>query len=102
MLYKLFFSENSLLSIPSRTISSLKKLETLLVNNNLITTIKTDSFKDLTIQKIEVLFHSLTDTGEDSRFVRRQKRPKVKTLFFTFFSDASVNVRLNFISALSQ
>ena len=61
MLNKLyiFFSENSLLSIPSRTISSLKKLETLLVNNNLITTIKTDSFKDLTIQKIEVLFYSL-------------------------------------------
>ena len=30
-----------------------------------------------------------TDTGEDSKFVHRRKRPKVDTLFPSLFSDAS-------------
>ena len=28
---------------------------------------------------------TLTDTGEDSELVHRRKRPKVDTLFFSFF-----------------
>ena len=31
----------------------------------------------------------LTDTGEDSKLVRRRKRPKVDTLFSSVFSDVS-------------
>ena len=33
--------------------------------------------------------NTLTDTGEDSKLLHRRKRPKVDTLFCSFFCDAS-------------
>ena len=40
--------------------------------------------------KLRILMHfkclrALTDTGEDSKLVHRRKRPKVDTLFSSFF-----------------
>ena len=37
----------------------------------------------------EIKIFCLTDTGEDSKFIHRRKRPKVDTLFSSLFSDAS-------------
>ena len=43
-----------------------------------------------------------TDTGEDSKLVHRQKRPKVDTLFSSLFFDASErrveNSRVHFLT----
>ena len=53
--FNFFFVENNLMEIPFRTISTLKKLEILRVNNNLITDVRTDSFNNLKLQVIEVI-----------------------------------------------
>jgi hypothetical protein len=44
--------------IPSKTISSLKKLEKLSMSGNIIKEVKTDSFNGLQIREIEVKFAS--------------------------------------------
>ena len=48
-----------------------------------------ESDPTLTIRILNNHKNDLTDTGEDSKLVHRQKRPKVDPLFSSLFSDAS-------------
>ena len=52
---------------------------------------ESDKFRHfkLRIVTYDKLMVGLTDTGEDSKLVHRRKRPKVDTLFFSFFPTLS-------------